>query len=227
MSGLMGRIYSMARRVMLQRKANLAHRYAARTGTLLDIGAGCGHFMAQMQKRGWMVAGCEQSETARQTAQSLFGLVLAGDVWNVEYDTGAFDVITLWHAMEHIHDIHGLWSRMRQWLSDDGTLVVAVPNCSSADARYYGSDWAAWDVPRHLWHFSPEIFSALAAQHGFRVVATHRLPLDVNYISLLSERYRGIKLGLLSAIWHSLLFNIRSSFQIQETSSLIYILRKW
>ena len=227
MSGLMGSIYVMARRVMLRRKAQMVHLYATHTGTLLDIGAGCGHFLSLMQKRGWMVAGCEQSETARQMAQSLFGLSLAGDVWSAQYDTGAFDVITLWHAMEHIHDLHGLWSRLRQWLAADGTLVVAVPNCSSADARHYGCNWAAWDVPRHLWHFSPDAFSALAAQHGFRVVAIHRLPLDVYYISLMSEQYRNEKFGLLSAIWHSLLFNIRSTFHIQETSSLIYILRRW
>ena len=226
-SGLMGRIYSAVRHVMLRRKANLAHRYAARTGTLLDIGAGCGHFLSHMQKRGWMVAGCEQSEVARQSAQSLFGLALAGDVWTANYAPGAFDVITLWHSMEHIHDLHGLWSRLRQWLSDDGTLVVAVPNCSSADARFYGSDWAAWDVPRHLWHFSLETFSALAAQHGFRVVATHRLPLDVYYISLLSEQYRSNRLGLLSAISHGLLFSGKSMLHIQDTSSLTYILRKW
>lgn len=224
--GIMGHVYALARAMMLRRKANLIHRYVEQAGALLDIGAGRGHFMSQMRRRGWSVTGCEQSRSARQYASSNFGLSLAGNVMEADFDDGSFDVITLWHSMEHIHDLNGLWQLLSRWLAEEGLLLLALPNAESADSRYYGSDWAAWDVPRHLWHLSPESLSSLACRHNFRVIGMYRLPLDVFYISLLSERNRFERFGPFKAMFRSMLFSMRSLVQQGHSSSLIYLLKK-
>jgi hypothetical protein len=115
---------------------------------------------------------------------------------------------------------------IRQLLKTDGRCIIALPNCSSFDAAHYGKFWAAWDVPRHLWHFTPATFRIFAEKTGFEVVAVSTLPLDVFYISILSEKYKGTKLhfpvGMLKGVW----FWMRSLFNRQKTSSMIYVLKK-
>ena len=182
-------LYRIARSLMFHRKLSLIHRYSKRQhGALIDVGAGDGHFMAFMRRRGWQVTGCEQSGHARAEAEKKFGLQIDGDVMSCNYPSENADVITAWHAVEHIHELHAVWDRFNCWLKPEGTLFVAVPNCDSWDAKYYGGNWAAWDVPRHLWHFNEKSITDLASQHGFVMVGSHPLPIDACYIALLSER---------------------------------------
>lgn len=134
-----------------------------------------------------------------------------------EYPSAYFDVITAWHAIEHIHDLHGLWNCFGRWIKTDGLLVIAVPNSDSLDASFYGRHWAAWDAPRHLWHFNSNTMTMLGKQHGFRLLNIHTMPLDACYISMLSDsnKVKGIANGLRLAL--------QETFHPQQASSLVFI----
>ena len=145
---------------------------------------------------------------------------LDGDVMTIQYPSASADVITAWHAIEHIHDQQGLWQRFHAWLKPDGLLVVAVPNCDSVDAHYYGSNWAAWDVPRHLWHFSIDTMTQLAVSHGFKLIDIKPLPLDAFYISLMSDQSK------VKALVNSFHFTAQVLNDYKQASSLIYLFKK-
>src|SRR5690606_6109356 len=117
---------------------------------------------------------------------------------------------TMWHVLEHVHDPNAYLSQICKCLTDDGTVFIAVPNYRSLDARIYREFWAAWDVPRHLWHFSPESMSRLLSRHGCEIIRQDKMPFDAFYVSLMSERYlgggvlrmfRGMWVGLLSHLF--------------------------
>ena len=225
--GLVNTVYHWARAYMLGRKARLVMREAHRTrGRLLDIGTGTGYFPHAMDERGWQVRAVEKNAGARIFAKEHFGLdVLPDHVLPTLPDRG-FDVITLWHVMEHLEHLNKTWEQLHRLLDDGGVLVVAVPNCSSADARRYGPYWAAYDVPRHLWHFTPDTIQRLAAKHGFILAARHPMPLDAFYVSMLTERYLHHRLpflrGLLAGTWAWF-----STLAAKErSSSMIYVFRK-
>ena len=136
-----------------------------------------------------------------------------------------FQAITLWHVLEHLPNLQGQISSLVQLLDDDGLLVIAVPNFKSWDARHYKSYWAAYDVPRHLWHFSKTAISKLFAPHGMEVVKIKPMWFDAFYVSLLSEKYKGNKFYWPFAFFVGLWSNVKAVFT-KEHSSLIYILKK-
>lgn len=225
--GIVNRVYHYVRRYMLKRKARLVMNEAHRKeGRLLDIGTGTGYFPATMKALGWQVQALEKNESARNFARAHFGLEVRPETDLAGYAPESFDVITLWHVMEHLEQLNGTWERLHSLLADKGVLVVAVPNCSSYDARKYGAYWAAYDVPRHLWHFTPDTMQKMGAKHGFILSARHPMPLDAFYISMLTERYmhhrgafvRGLVTGTLA--WLSTL--VRK----ERSSSMIYVFRK-
>lgn len=225
--GLVNRLYHRARHYMLKRKARLVERESHRTtGSLLDIGTGTGYFADTMKQRGWQVQAVEKSEQARRFASEHFGLQVLPHTGLDKLPAAAFDVITLWHVLEHLEHLDKTWERLYDLLADKGVLVVAVPNCSSYDARKYGAYWAAYDVPRHLWHFTPSTMQQWASRHGFIMAARYAMPLDAFYVSILSERYmhrsfpflRGMLTGI--AAWFSAL--VRK----ERSSSMIYVFRK-
>lgn len=213
-------LYHSVRSVMFRWKYLLIRRHHKQRGTLIDVGAGSGHFVAYMRQQGWQVVGCEQSERARAEAWQRDGLRLDGDVMSVDYPQACADVITAWHAVEHIHDLHGLWERFGRWLKHDGLLVVAVPNCDSFDAKHYESDWAAWDAPRHLWHFNEATIKMLGQCHGFKLRSINSLPLDACYIAMLTEhnKVKGLAKGLR--------FALSGAVQPQQASSLVFLFQK-
>jgi SAM-dependent methyltransferase len=144
-----------------------------------------------MKLNGWQVAALEPDEKARK---------VAAEKLNMEIDpienlgllpSGYFDVITLWHVLEHVHDLSGYMKRFRAILKPGGRLIIAVPNHTSADANKYGTNWAAYDVPRHLWHFSPKAMETLFNQNQFTLERKLSMPLDAFYVSMLSEKYKG------------------------------------
>ncbi len=218
--GFISMLYRLVRNVMLRWKSRLIHRYQHHGGLIIDIGAGTGEFLAYMRRCGWQVGGCEQSEVAREYARKQHDLVLDGDVMQAAYASSSADVITAWHAIEHIHDLPELCGRLRHWLKPDGLLVIAVPNANSFDSEYYGEQWAAWDVPRHLWHFSFETMSKLADAQGFRLIACHALPLDACYVSLLSGENKFLALAC------GVRFALKGFVAPRKASSLIYVFRK-
>jgi predicted SAM-dependent methyltransferase len=139
---------------------------------------------------------------------------------------GSFDVITLWHVLEHVESLHAYMQRLKALLVPDGVLLIAVPNYTSADAMHYGSHWAAYDVPRHLYHFSPSSMRILADEHDLKIRAIKPMWFDSFYIALLSEQYKRGSSSYLRAAWHGLQSNFQAMQTAEKASSLIYIIEK-
>lgn len=225
--GLVNTLYHWVRTVMLGRKARLvmneAHRWR---GRLLDIGTGTGYFAHAMDERGWRVDAIEKNAQARAFAKEHFGLeVLPDDAW-ASLQEGAYDVITLWHVMEHLEHLNDTWERLYRLLSPKGVLIVAVPNCSSFDAHKYGGQWAAYDVPRHLWHFTPGTMQQFGAKHGFILAERHPMPFDAFYVSMLTEKYMHHNLPFVRGLLTGTLAWFSALVRKDRSSSLIYVFRK-
>ena len=141
-------------------------------------------------------------------------------------EKGEFDVVTMWHVMEHIQDINGFWEKLQHILHDEGIAVIALPNSASYDAQCYREHWAAYDVPRHLWHFTPTTIMKFGRKHGFILERQYTMPFDGFYISMLSERYKGSSLAAIRGAWNGLLGWLTSWSKKSASSSIIYIFRK-
>jgi SAM-dependent methyltransferase len=225
--GYSNKLYRIARAIMLSRKKVLVDKITrVIKGKILDIGSGTGYFAARMKEAGWQVKGIEINEKARNFSASNFNLEVDPPDSITAYESNSFDCITLWHVLEHFHDPFKYISEIYRLLKHGGVCVVALPNSSSFDAKSYGHFWAAWDVPRHLWHFNPFTFRIFAEKSGFTLENLKTLPLDVFYISLLSERYKGSGMAFLKAMSKAFIFSFRSLFNKERSSSVIYLLRK-
>ncbi|NMC34970.1 MAG: class I SAM-dependent methyltransferase [Veillonellaceae bacterium] len=223
--GTVNRIYILAREIMLRRKKKLIKKITGlENGSLLDIGCGTGHFAGMMKKSGWDVTGIEPGTKAREYGIQKFGIRVVHPSEISELPDRSFDCITLWHVMEHFHDPSGYAVEMRRLLKPGGKCIVALPNCNSSDADFFREHWAAWDVPRHLWHFNPDTFRRFAEKEGFSIDKTMVLPLDVFYISILSFRNKGSGIPLIRGIVMGKLFFLKSLFRKEKGSSLIYVL---
>jgi SAM-dependent methyltransferase len=179
-----------------------------------------------MLRSGWDVTGIEPGTKAREFGIEKFGIRVIHPSEISELPGGSFDCITLWHVIEHFHDPSGYAREMRRLLKPGGTCIVALPNCSSYDAVFFREHWAAWDVPRHLWHFNPATFRIFAEKEGFSIDKTMALPLDVFYISILSFRNKGAGMPLIKGIVAGKWFFLRSLFRKEKGSSLIYVLHR-
>lgn len=225
--GFSNRLYQSARSIMLGRKKVLIEKITLlKKGKILDIGSGTGYFASTMKKEGWQVNGIEINEKARKFSVTNFGLDAYPPDKISEYESNSFDCITMWHVLEHFHNPDEYISEIKRLLKPGGVCVVALPNSNSYDAKYYRQFWAAWDVPRHLWHFEPSTFRIFTEKSGFTLENLKILPLDVFYISLLSERNKGSGLAFINAITKALIFSLRSVFNRKRGSSIIYILKK-
>ncbi|MBW6500772.1 MAG: class I SAM-dependent methyltransferase [Bacteroidales bacterium] len=219
-------LYRLARRIMLARKRRLIIRLTGRTtGDLLDIGAGSGHFAGAMKEAGWNVTGIEPVKKAADYASSQFGIRMLDPAQIGHLPDRSFDCVTLWHVLEHLHDPFTYASEILRVLRPGGKCIIALPDSLSYDAGYYREHWAAYDVPRHLWHFTPGTFSFFAERAGFSLMATEDLPFDVFYISFLSEKYRGTNLPLITGVINGLRFYLAALFRRKGASSLMYILK--
>ena len=158
-----------------------------------------------------------------------FGVLLAnfpgGEMGVVQADH-SFDAITLWHVMEHLEHLNETWEKLFKLLKERGVLIVAVPNPSSYDAEKYKEWWAAYDVPRHLWHFTPSVMQQFGVKHGFKLAEQHPMPFDAFYVSMLTERYKGSRLSFLKGMWTGLLAWFSSLAKKERSSSMIYVFRK-
>ena len=192
--GLVNQVYRMARFFTMRRKVGLLAKLAPRRGRLLDYGCGTGHFLAAAQGAGWQVAGFEPNARARAEAQRRTGQPI-GETGLEDLASGSFEAITLWHVLEHVHTLNETLAKLIALLRPDGVLLIAVPNVESLDAQHYGKDWAAYDVPRHLYHFAPATVARLLKKHGLVVRQTLPMPLDAYYVSMLSEKNLGERSG--------------------------------
>jgi len=224
--GLINRLYHLVRSYTLRTKRKLVEELTGvKKAELLDVGAGTGAFANAMQKAGWEITGMEPDETARKLALDKYGLSFHAPEYLYQC-TKQFDAITMWHVLEHVHDLHGYLERFHSLLKPDGKLLIAVPNYTSFDADIHKEHWAAYDVPRHLYHFSPKSMQILAKAKGFTVKDYKPMWFDSFYVSMLSEQYKNGKGNLLKALRVGLLSNIKTASDHKKCSSVIYVLAK-
>ncbi len=223
--GILNKLYHIARNYMLGRKfSHIKSVTGKNSGKVLDIGAGTGYFVNYMKEKGFSPEGVELDEDARKVAKNNFGIELKPihNIYNLPEKE--FDIITMWHVLEHIHDLDGYMKSINHTLKEDGWFVCALPNFTSYDAAHYGKHWAAYDVPRHLWHFSPDFFMQFAAHYGFEVITMRAMPLDAVYISLLSQKIEGK--SIIAGFLKGGIFFLKSLFNTKRASSIIYFLKK-
>jgi SAM-dependent methyltransferase len=219
-AGLMDRLYRIARNFTLKWKAQIVKSYTSEY-TLLDYGCGTGHFLGHLKSNGWKVKGIEPSAEARVKASEN-----ATVFESVENVTGTFSIITLWHVLEHIHSLRTTLVELKKRLIPSGTIFIAVPNHKSKDASHYQNFWAAYDVPRHLWHFDKQVMTELLSAAGFKVHKIIPMKLDAYYVSLLSESYQNPQSNFISRYFRAFLQAWKSNSSARKTgeySSLIYI----
>ena len=225
--GLMNRVYHWVRQYMLSRKAALVKRVSGLSeGSLLDYGTGTGYFANAMVCQGWKVKAIEKSPQARAFAKKQFGLDVEVEHSLKDYPSMSLDVVTLWHVMEHLEHLNEMWETLHRILKDKGVLIVAVPNPESYDARKYKEWWAAYDVPRHLWHFSPSVMQRFGEKHGFVLEKEHPMPFDAFYVSMLTEKYKSNELSFVKGLWTGTLAWFSALGNKERSSSLIYVFRK-
>lgn len=219
----MDRLYRIARSYTLKWKQQLITSYA-KEKTLLDYGCGTGSFLAHMKTKGWNVTGVEPSSDARAKASE------SATVHElIQSVNGTYSIITLWHVLEHIHDLNKTLTELGKKLEASGTIFIAVPNYKSADASYYKNYWAAYDVPRHLWHFNKQSMTQVLANAGFNLQKIVPMKLDAYYVSLLSESYKDPNAGTpirYFRAFHQGWNSNRAARNTGEYSSLIYIAKK-
>jgi len=215
------KLYQLVKGWAIQSKLKLINQLQTEKGSLLDIGAGTGDFLNAARKDGWEITGIEPNSKASDLAKQK-NIDLNNDETGL--DNQSFDVITLWHVLEHIPDLQLQISNFKKLLKPNGHLIVAVPNFRSYDAKYYKEFWAAYDVPRHLWHFSKPAISRLFLQENMIVESIIPMKFDSFYVSLLSEKYKTGSNNYLKAAWIGLLSN-RKGRKTGEYSSHIYIIK--
>lgn len=217
---LFDKLYQTVKNHTLKQKLKLINSFNTEK-TILDIGAGTGDFLSVCKQNNWIVNGIEPSEQARTLAKDK-GILLYNSVDDL--DVKKFDVITLWHVLEHIPNLSEFITTLKQLLKPNGVLIIAVPNYKSYDAKYYKAYWAGYDVPRHLWHFSQTSIHKLFSYVDMTIIKTLPMKFDSFYVSLLSEKYKNTKLGFIKAFFIGLISNLKAS-HTKEYSSLIYILK--
>lgn len=225
----MSRIYTSVRDYTINQKVKLINDISQARGSLLDIGCGTGNFIQAAKKDTWHVSGTEPDSGARNVAIKRVGDHIYGGIQTPELDNGLFDIITLWHVLEHIHNLNDNIVWIKNHLKEHGKIVIAVPNPQSYDAGKYGRFWAAYDVPRHLYHFTKASMKALLTKHDLLVTQILPMWFDSFYVSMLSSRYQAKKMSLVSSFNTGLISNLKGRSGENEktnTSSLIYIIEK-
>lgn len=224
---LFRKLYFFIRKITINRKIKYLGRYSAGGSKILDYGCGTGEFLAKCIEKGFGGQGLEPDEKARAAAQKLINRkILNSNQQLAKLEYGTFDIITLWHVLEHIYDLDMTMDLFGNLLKNNGTLVLAVPNYESYDAGLYGETWAGYDVPRHLYHFNEKSIRALADKYGFFLLRKKPLLFDSFFVSLLSEKQKKSSLSLLKATVTGFISNFHGMTGLNPYSSQIYFLRK-
>ncbi|HEX2608247.1 MAG TPA: class I SAM-dependent methyltransferase [Flavisolibacter sp.] len=224
--GALNKLYQRVRRFTLKQKADLVISHTRPRGSILDMGAGIGAFLDVMKEKSWNITGLEPDAGAREQARKLFRIELQDAGKLEQLQEGSYDAITLWHVLEHVHALHNTIEKLKKLLTTSGKLFIAVPNYSSLDASVYLNFWAAYDVPRHLYHFTPKSIDKLMALHGMRVISKKPMWFDSFYISLLSSKYHRGKTSWIGAGVTGLRSNIKAFLNKDRCSSVTYIIEK-
>jgi len=232
--GFINRLYQLVRKRTLKQKRKLVCSVSGKKhGAILDVGSGTGSFVNEMKQHGWQVMGLEPDTRAREIAKNTFN----SDLENIDklfrLPPGSYDAITLWHVLEHVHDLHPYIIQVKKLLNQNGRIIIAVPNYTSFDASYYKEYWAAYDVPRHLYHFSPLAMQQLIERNEMKIIAHKPMWFDSFYVSLLSSKYKNAgrengkgKTKWLIALWIGLRSNFKALNNKKRCSSVIYVISK-
>jgi len=225
--GVINKLYQQVRKLTLEQKAKLVTSYTGSSNKkLLDVGSGVGAFLHTMQAKGWNVTGIEPDAEARKVAKQTYGVEALASTALPALPPHSFDAITLWHVLEHVHSLHAYIETLKTLLTANGKLFIAVPNYQAVDAEKYGLAWAAYDVPRHLYHFTPKAMKVLVEQHGLHIIAKKPMPFDSYYISLLSSKYRNGSTNWIAAFYNGFRSNLSAMSDVDKCSSVIYVISK-
>jgi len=224
--GLVNSLYQGVRKYTLIKKLQLINRLNPKA-TLLDIGCGTGEFLNVCKEYGWKTTGIEPDEKARNYGVENYNLDVKPENELKNLADHSFEIITMWHVLEHVPDLNKRIEEIKRILKLNGTLVVAVPNCDSLDAKIYGKYWAAYDVPRHLYHFTPKDIENLFRKHEMKVSRVLPMIFDSFYVSLLSEKYKNGTPGLIKGFFNGLRSNLAAIKTGRKYSSQIYIIRNF
>ena len=215
------KLYHIVREFAIRSKIDLINSSQSK-GTLLDIGTGTGDFLLSAKEDGWEVIGVEPNGDARQLATAK-NLKVEINSYNVP--DHSVDIVSMWHVLEHVPDYDLQIKELSRILKPSGTIIIAVPNYKSFDAQYYKQFWAAYDVPRHFWHFSQKSISTIFSAHNFEVKKVSPMIFDSFYVSMLSEKYKTGKINYFRAFWIGLKSNLKAR-KTSEFSSLIYSIER-
>lgn len=221
---LFEKVYHFVRFISLQKKLNIINKLSKDSKSLLDVGCGTGDFLQTAQNNGWSIKGIEPNDQARDIANSKTNNSISNIEGLLELEKHSFDVITLWHVLEHLPNLEEHIQIFKSLLKPNGRLVIAVPNFNSYDANYYKSFWAAYDVPRHLWHFSRDSISKLFSKYDMKVENTLPMKFDSFYVSLLSQKHKTGKMNPILGFWIGWCSNFKA-LSSKEYSSLIYVFK--
>lgn len=217
-------LYHLIKRYSLNKKLKLINSISEK-GNLLDVGCGTGDFLKTCLNDNWIITGIEPNEQAREIANTKTNNLVYKSEYLHRLEKESFDVITLWHVLEHLPNLEEHIQLFNSLLKPNGKLIIAVPNFNSFDAKYYNSFWAAFDVPRHLWHFSQDSIQTLFSNFNFNLFKTRPMLFDSFYVSLLSEKYKTGKSNFIKAFFIGFKSNLKA-YRTKEHSSIIYFLSK-
>lgn len=226
--GLLNKTYQLVRKYAIDGKVRMLEKLKPEQKTILDIGSGTGEFLSALKKAGWKTYGLEPSEKARALSIENYNLKIDPISLISNTRDHSMDIITMWHVLEHVHKLEEMVNHLKRILKEKGTLVIAVPNVTSFDADLYKKEWAAFDVPRHLYHFSKEHMSLLFNKANMHIEKIYPMYFDSFYVSMLSEKYLKGKTSpanLAKAFLNGYRSNLKGKRDINKYSSLIYIIR--
>ena len=218
---LFEKIYHLVKRNAIKGKVSLITSEQNQKGKLLDIGSGTGDFLVEAKNQGWSILGFEPNSDAKQLAANK-GISFTEDIFALPENT--FDAVTMWHVLEHVPNLEEYIANLKRIVKPNGTIIIAVPNYKSYDAKYYNRFWAAYDVPRHLWHFSKTSIKRLFSDVDMELKKVKPMWFDSFYVSLLSEKYKNGKMSFVKGFLVGLRSNVSGLFK-KEFSSHIYIIK--
>ena len=225
--GFIPRLYETIKKVNIKHKYKIASEgiLVDENKQLLEIGCGVGDFLQYAENQGWKCFGAEPSEDAVKILHTKSKAEVIKPEQIENYPDESFDLICMWHVLEHVDNLKWQIDQLSRLVKPNGKIVIALPNYQSYDAKYYQDKWAAYDVPRHLNHFSKEFISNKLIINGLRCISIKKLIWDSYYISYLSEQYKQHKLPLMRGAWRGLVSNLKAT-RTGEYSSLVYIFKK-
>jgi 2-polyprenyl-3-methyl-5-hydroxy-6-metoxy-1,4-benzoquinol methylase len=223
--GFVNSTYQVVRKYTLLKKLQLISKFF-KTGNLLDIGCGTGEFLNVFKEAKWSTVGIEPDEQTRKNASQKYSLNIYPEAYLQELKNESFEIITMWHVLEHVPLLNERIEDLKKLIKPNGIIIIAVPNSNSLDAEIYKEHWAAYDVPRHLYHFTPQTLELIFKKHGLKLFNTLPMLFDSFYVSMLSEKIKTGKTNLICSMWNGFRSNINAIKTGKKYSSQIYLFRK-